>query len=107
MTETTNPAATTETKAPRKHPEGAKATEPGGNGTGNLPLEEARRAVLMALAKGRKSAVELRKNLVPYGNYAALLRGLEADGLIKVVKEGGGKGRFCEATAKGRKLGGK
>src|SRR5262249_6643124 len=93
MSETNTPATTQATpaakaptapkadKAPKAAPAAKAAKTP--KATGNLSLEEARAGVLKALKDGRKSVSALRKGLVPYGNYSALMRGLEQDGLVQ------------------------
>lgn len=79
----------------------AKGEGKGGNDkAANLPLEEARAAVLKALLDGGKERGEL-KQVAPFGDYTALMRGLEDDGLVKAMKE---SGRWAYVVSpKGRK----
>lgn len=71
--------------------------------TGNLTYDEAVAGVLKHAAKARVSAIKLRKELVPFGNYAKLLSSMEENGLVKVVKLEADTERHVEITAKGRK----
>lgn len=68
----------------------------------NLTKDQARAAVLQALLEGRKTRTEL-KATVPFGNYTALMGGLEADGLVKGEKKEGDKQVGYALTAKGKK----
>lgn len=71
--------------------------------TGNLPLEDARLAVLKVLAKGRANRTAL-KSAAPYGNYSALMGVLEEEGLVKVEKLEEDTHQHYTITAKGRKV---
>lgn len=84
------------------------ATKPAKAATGNLGLEDARTAILKALAKAPATRTELKAK-APYGNYTALCNGLVEDGLIEALEKDTEVSSYQQygLTAKGRKAAGK
>jgi hypothetical protein len=78
------------------------STTPKTTAKGRLPLDDARKAVLVALKGGKQNRNHL-KVVAPYGDYTGLMRGLEEDGLVQTIKEEGDKMVHYVLTKEGRK----
>ena len=94
------PKAEKALKAPTKKVE--KKEKAPRRDTGNLSFDDAVKAVLKELLRGRKTRTELKAK-APYGNYTSLCSSMEDAGLIKKEdKKEGDVNTYYVITAKGK-----